>query len=268
MVEVHALASGSSGNAVLVKAGDRALLIDAGLGPRTLLPALTRRDIGVDQLDAILLTHEHDDHMRGAAAASSRLRAPVVANRATLRAANERTEIRRSKELPTESEARFGEFTVRSFSIDHDAAEPVGYVVEARGERIAYATDVGCPSDGLRQALRGANLCILESNHDLAWLKRGPYPPHMKERVASSKGHLSNADAAALLAERLEADGPACIWLAHLSAVNNSPAFARRFVNAAIQAATRVPFALDIALRDRPSVQWRPRRAAAQLTLF
>ena len=102
----------------------------------------------------------------------------------------------------------------------------------------------------------------------LAWLKRGPYPPHMKERVAGSRGHLSNADAAELLAERLDADGPTCIWLAHLSAVNNSPAFARRFVNAALQSATRVAFSLDVALRDRPSVQWRPGRAAAQLTLF
>jgi phosphoribosyl 1,2-cyclic phosphodiesterase len=268
MVEVHALASGSSGNAVLVKAGDRGLLIDAGLGPRTLLPALHRRDIGVDQLDAILLTHEHDDHLRGAAAASSRLRAPVVANRATLAAANARTELRRATEMETGSEARFGEFTVRSFGIDHDAAEPVGYVVEVRSTRITYATDVGRPCDRLREALRGAHLCILEANHDLAWLKRGPYPPHMKERVASDRGHLSNEDAAALLAERLDADGPAAIWLAHLSAVNNSPAFARRFVNTALQAATRVPFALDIALRDRPSVQWRPRQAAAQLTLF
>src|SRR5689334_3134382 len=103
MIEVHALASGSSGNAVLVKAGDRGLLIDAGLGPRTLLPALHRRDIGVDQLDGILLTHEHDDHLKGAAAASSRLRAPVVANRATLQAASIRSEIRRVKEIDTGS---------------------------------------------------------------------------------------------------------------------------------------------------------------------
>ena len=262
------LGSGSSGNAILVKAGGRGLLIDAGLGPRTLLPALARRDIGVDHLDAILLTHEHDDHLRGAAAVSSRLRSPVVANRATLNAASVRTELRRTAELPTGGEASFGEFWVRSFVIDHDAAEPVGYVVEAMGHRIAYATDVGRPCDGLREALRGAALCILEANHDLAWLKRGPYPPHMKERVASDQGHLSNADAARLLSERLDADGPTCIWLAHLSAVNNSPSFARRFVNEAIQAATRVPFALDIALRDRPSVQWFPGRTAAQLSLF
>lgn len=268
MVEVHALASGSSGNAVLVKAGGRGLLIDAGVGPRMLLPALHRRDIGVDQLDAILLTHEHDDHLKGAGPASSRLRAPVVANRATLAAANVRTDLRLSHELPTGCEARFGEFTVKSFRIDHDAAEPVGYSVVVRGAKIAYATDVGCPCDGLREALRGAALCIVEANHDLAWLKRGPYPPHMKERVASDSGHLSNADAAALLAERLDADGPTCIWLAHLSAVNNSPAFARRFVIGAIQSSTRVTFTLDIALRDRPSVSWRPGRTAAQLSLF
>lgn len=253
---------------MLVKSGGRGLLIDAGLGPRTLAPALHRRDIGVDQLDAVLLTHEHDDHLRGAAAVSSRLRAPVIANRATLAAASQRTELRHVKEMASGSEGRFGDFTVRSFQIDHDAAEPVGYVVEVAGYRIVYATDVGCPCDGLREGLRGANLCILESNHDLQWLRRGPYSPHMKERVAGSQGHLSNCSAAALLAERLDADGPACIWLAHLSAVNNSPSLARRYVTETIRAATRVPFALEIALRDRPSAMWRPGRAAAQLSLF
>jgi len=267
-IEVHALASGSSGNSILVKVGGRGLLIDAGVGPRTLTPAIQRRDIGVDQLDAVLLTHEHDDHLKGAAAVSKRLKAPVVANRATLEAASLRTELPQVEEMESGSERQFGAFTVRSFRIEHDAVEPVGYVIQVAGRKITYATDVGCPTPALRSALRGADLCILESNHDLQWLLRGPYPPHMKARVAGSRGHLSNCAAAAMLAERLDADGPACIWLAHLSSVNNSPALARRFVTDAIKKATRVSFELDVALRDRPSATWIPGYPCGQLSLF
>lgn len=266
-LEVHALASGSSGNAVLVKAEGRALLIDAGLGPRTLLPALHRRGIGPDALDGVLLTHEHEDHLRGAAAISARLRAPVVANRATLSAASLRTELGRTQEMPTGSEVALGRFVVRSFPVSHDAVEPVGYVVEWEGVRIACATDVGCLSGELRAALRGAHLCIIEANHDLDWLWRGPYPPDRKERVASDRGHLSNQDAVTLMAERLEEGGPACFWLAHLSAVNNSPAFAWRYAVREMRARTAVPYLLEIALRDRPSVVWQP-GSALQRNLF
>jgi len=266
-LEVHAIASGSSGNAVLVKADGRSLLIDAGVGPRTLLPALQRRGVAPDTLDGVLLTHEHDDHLRGAAAVSARLRAPVLANRATLQASGDRLELSRTQEMETGDEVALGRFVVRSFPVPHDAAEPVGYVVEFNGIRIAYATDAGCPTDDLRAALRGAHLCILESNHDLDWLWRGPYPQMMKERIAGDRGHLSNLDAVTLIAERLEADGPTCFWLAHLSAVNNSPAFARRFANREIAARTRVLYRLEIALRDRPSVVWQP-GSAVQLNLF
>lgn len=267
-LEVHALASGSSGNAVLVVCDGRGLLIDAGVGVRTLAPALFRRGIAAGRLEGVLLTHEHDDHLRGAAPISARLGAPIVANRATLQAAANRTDLGRTRELPCGDEAALGPFTVRSFRVSHDAAEPVGYVVEADGCRIAYATDVGCPSDDLRVALRGASLCILESNHDLEWLRRGPYPPHMKARVASDTGHLSNGDASELIVERLEDGGPTTFWLAHLSAVNNSPALAKRFHAAQIAARTRTACLLEVALRDRPSVSWQPGRQAMQLSLF
>jgi phosphoribosyl 1,2-cyclic phosphodiesterase len=267
-IEVHALASGSSGNAVLVQADGHNVLIDAGLGIRTLMPALSRRGVTHGKLDAILLTHEHDDHCKWAAAVSSRLGAPVVANRATLCATSFRMDLPQTCELATGDQAGFGPFTVTSFPVSHDAAEPVGYVVEVGDVRIAYATDVGCPSAHLRAALRKADLCILESNHDLDWLWRGPYPRHLKARVASDRGHLSNRDACALITERLEEDGPTTFWLAHLSNSNNSPAFARHYADEQVRAQTRVPHVLDIALRDRPSISWRPAAACQQLSLF
>ena len=262
------MASGSSGNAVLVKAGGRALLIDAGLSGRALGSALSARGIRAGMLDGILLTHEHDDHLRGAAVISERFRCPILANRATLEAASLRCEIPHSQEMDSGSQMGLGDFIVRSFRVSHDAAEPVGYVVEACGSRIAYATDTGCVTPALREALKKADLCILESNHDLDWLLRGPYPPIMKRRVASELGHLSNSDASDLLADRLEEDGPTAIWLAHLSRVNNSPALARKSALELIGARTRVGFHLEVALRDRPSASWSPAKRPVQLALF
>src|SRR5690349_14547475 len=184
-VEVLSLASGSSGNAMLVRAGNQYLLVDAGLSARTLSGLLHRRGVSPDSLAGILLTHEHDDHLRGLAGVSKRFLSPVVANRATLQAASDRIELEAIVELETNGETAIGPFTVRSFPVSHDAAEPVGYTVTAESVTIMYATDVGCPNDELRAAMRRASLCILESNHDVEWLRRGPYPQFMKARVAS-----------------------------------------------------------------------------------
>jgi phosphoribosyl 1,2-cyclic phosphodiesterase len=267
-VEVHSLASGSSGNAVLIISNGVGLLIDAGISARRLSVALKARGILPGSLKAVLLTHEHDDHIKGIQRICVNMNAPMVANLATISACSARMDLPPTMELQTGNEICFERFLVRSFAVSHDAVEPVGYVVEVAGCRIFYATDCGCASEEVRNALRKANLCILESNHDLEWLKRGPYPPHMKARVAGDTGHLSNHDASSLLAERLEHDGPAAIWLAHLSAVNNSPSLARKYVSSEIQRSTRTPFTLDIALRDHPSAVWRHGQNAVQPTLF
>lgn len=264
-VRVHALASGSSGNAFLVQAGTTSLLLDAGLSQRMLASHLARFGVGAAGLTAILLTHEHVDHSASAGAMSRRATAPVVANAATLQAASQRSEQAFAAcELATGSERGFGCIGVRSFAVPHDAAEPVGYVLEIGRQRIVYCTDVGSVTPEIRAALKGASLVIVEANHDLAWLLRGPYTPDMKERVSSPTGHLSNADCADLITYRLIEGGSLTIWLAHLSRVNNSPALARRSVLAQIAAQTRVPLALEIALRDHPSVSWRSGSMAVQ----
>lgn len=264
-VRVHALASGSSGNAYLVQAGSTSLLLDAGLSQRILASHLARFRVGAAGLAAILLTHEHVDHSASAGAMSGRTTAPVVANAATLQAASQRTDQSFATcELATGSERGFGCIGVRSFAVPHDAAEPVGYVLDIGQQRIVYLTDVGSVTPEVQAALRGASLAIVEANHDLAWLLRGPYTPEMKARVSSPTGHLSNADSADLIARRLVEDGPLTVWLAHLSRVNNSPALARRSVLAQVAAQTSVPFALEIALRGHPSVSWRSGSQAVQ----
>lgn len=253
---------------MLVKAGGESLLIDAGVSARTLSAALHRRGVGAGNVSAILLTHEHDDHMRGAAQIATRLNAPVVANRSTLAAANRREELPATLELATGAEMQIGSLTVRSFSVSHDAVDPVGYVIRAGGHSVFYATDLGCATATVYDAMKGASLCILESNHDEEWLRRGPYPTFMKVRVASNTGHLSNEAAAGLISRKLEEDGPASIWLAHLSAVNNSPAFAHKYVSESVSASTKTVHKLEVALRGRPSAMWRAGQIAVQKTLF
>jgi len=268
-VQVFALASGSSGNAMLVRSQGANILIDAGLPLRTMAAALTKRGVGADGLDAILLTHEHSDHSCGAGAMSRRTGAPIVANAATIQAYADREALPfRSCELATGETIRIGSINVRSFCVRHDAADPVGFVLETAETRIAYFTDAGCVTGGMRNALRGCQLAIVEANHDVDWLRRGPYTAEMKARVASDTGHLSNDSCGDLLAERLEQDGPLTIWLAHLSRVNNSPALARRCVAERIAQRTGVPYIMEVALRDHPSLVWRSGSASVQLSLL
>lgn len=269
VLRVHALASGSSGNATLIQAGETNLLIDAGLSVQRLSSHLKRHGVGVGNLSGILLTHEHTDHASGAGALARKMDAPLIANAATLEACAQRDErpfpIR---ELTTGDVIRIGRLEVASFPVPHDAVEPVGFVIQSGQTRMFYATDVGSVTPAVRSALRGVNLAILEANHELNWLWRGSYTPDMKARVASETGHLSNGDCADVLAERLEEGGALCVWLAHLSRVNNSPALARRSVLARIREQTSVPFHLEVALRDHPSVSWRAGVQAVQLSLL
>ncbi len=268
-IAVHALASGSSGNATLVKAGDTNLLIDAGLPLRKLSQAMARYGVGVNNLDAILLTHEHADHSSGAGPISRRTGAPIVANARTLDAYAFRDALPVATQLlRTGGTLGIGSLSVRSFAVSHDAVEAVGFVVETHDCRVAYFTDAGMPTEELRGAIRGAKLAVMEANHDIDWLLRGPYTPEMKARVAAPTGHLSNGDCADLLAERLDEGGPLCVWLAHLSRVNNSPSLARRTVTARVKERTDVPFSLEVALRDHPSVSWRSGARAVQLSLL
>jgi phosphoribosyl 1,2-cyclic phosphodiesterase len=268
-LRVHSLASGSSGNAMLVQSGKTNLLIDAGLPLKTLSPLLARRGVRVHDLDGILLTHEHPDHCSGAGPLSRRTGAPLIANEATLQAYAQKDDLPfLSKPLSTGDEMAVGGVTIRSFPVPHDAVETVGYIIEAGGQRITYFTDTGSKTAAVQQALQGANLAIVEANHDLLWLERGPYTEAMKARVGSDTGHLSNADCADLIANRLEEGGALCVWLAHLSRINNSPALAKRSVMEHVTRRTHVPFTLEVALRDHPSVSWRAGEKAVQLSLL
>ncbi len=268
-LRVHALASGSSGNAFLVQCGDTNVLIDAGIGIRLLASHLRRFEVGKGGLAAILLTHEHTDHAASAVPASYKYDSPLVANDATLAAVALRSEKEiLSQSFATGSVMQIGPLSIQSFPVSHDAVEPVGFVISVGDVRVCYATDVGCVDESLREAIRAASLVVLESNHDEEWLWRGPYTQAMKQRVASDTGHLSNRACAELLGQRALEGTPFTAWLAHLSRVNNSPSLARRTALAGLSRVTTHALPVEVALRDHPSVMWRAGRQAVQLSLF
>lgn len=239
-MQVTSLASGSSGNALVVEHDGQAILVDCGLAPRKLAGLL--RDAGVPptRLSAVLITHEHSDHVVGAGAIPRTLEVPFYMTPGTHRAnpivngiaAFGRREV---IEQPVGSTRSIGTFEVTSFPVSHDGAEVCGYLIEAGGRAVAVFTDLGVAESHLHEPLSRAELLVIESNHDENLLWRGPYPWHLKKRVASERGHLSNDACGTLLCDVLPESGRE-IWLAHLSRTNNRPQIAASAVRATLHA--------------------------------
>ncbi|MBW6521168.1 MAG: MBL fold metallo-hydrolase [Desulfoarculaceae bacterium] len=224
------LGSGSKGNSVYIESGQTAILIDAGFSGKEIgarLQSLGRR---IEDLDALFITHEHHDHIHGAGVLSRRCNIPVYSNYGTLKG-GEKLLGRHFKhcEFGTGETFQMQDLRVRTFSISHDAAEPVGFLVGNGKVTLAYCTDTGKVSRLLGQRLMGCNGLILEFNHDLQMLKNGPYPLALQQRVRSDHGHLANEAAAEFLQSLLH-DQLQYVVLAHLSAANNHPELA---INAA-----------------------------------
>jgi phosphoribosyl 1,2-cyclic phosphodiesterase len=272
-VRVSALASGSSGNAFLVEAAGLKLLFDAGLNAGTLEYYLQQRGVSARQLAAIFVSHEHTDHLRGAGMLARRYRLPVVASEGTFLAGSAHFGALREKVIQppgrevyiegTNGAGSAGGVTVRTFAVSHDAAEPCGFWIEAEGQNIVLCTDLGCETASIREALQAADLLVLEANHDVERLWRGPYPYRLKKRVAGRYGHLANADAARLVAELAREGRHRTVWLAHLSASNNTPAIAFDTVTEPLvrEGCTHVEVA--VLARDRPSHVWHGPTAAS-----
>lgn len=256
-VRVSALASGSSGNAFLVETGAVKLLFDAGLSSATLEYYLRQRSVLPEQLTAIFISHDHIDHLRGVGTLARRYRLPVVANESTFLAGAAQFGVLPEKVVqPVGSELQVDSVIVRTFAVSHDAAETVGFWVEARGSNIVICTDLGCESDSIREPLRAADLLVLEANHDVQRLWRGPYHPALKRRVAGDRGHLSNAETARLVSGLAHDGRPRTVWLAHLSAANNTPALALDAVTEPLDREGCTHLEVGVLARGRPSHVW------------
>ena len=221
------LGSGSSGNATLVEGHGTFLLIDAGLGPRSLAERLQSAGVDPSSLAAVLVSHEHGDHARGAAALSAKWGVRLCGSRGTYAAAGfGAVEIAGYDVLEAGETRGFGSVRVTSVPVPHDAAAPFAFVIASEGDRLGHATDLGHVNRGLVQAFRGCDAVLIESNYDPGLLRDGPYPWSLKERILGGEGHLSNGDVGRFLARDL---GEAChtVVLAHLSQTNNHPELAQ-----------------------------------------
>ena len=229
MLTVTTLASGSSGNAALVSCGDTHILLDAGVSARRITTGLRTLGVPPEKLTAILVTHEHHDHINGLTVLTKKVRVPIVSSGPTCRQICYKVpfvdELVRQQEPGTG--AWLGELWVESFATPHDAAGSVGYSIAGDGCRMVLCTDLGYVTPEVKAAVRGCDLLICEANHDEDWVRSGPYPYQLKQRILGDRGHLSNEAGAELAALGVES-GARTVVLAHLSAENNTPARARQ----------------------------------------
>lgn len=219
------LVSGSSGNCSLVSDGTTAILIDCGLSCKRLEEALSKTKLNPEDISAMLITHEHSDHIKGAGIVSRKYNLPVFATAKTHEAMSLSIASDNIKYLSPDCDLEIGTLGIKPFSIPHDAANPVGYNFFCGKNKLSLATDIGVMTDELLNHLKGSLAVLLESNHDVNMLKSGRYPAHLKRRILSECGHLSNADAANAAVELVKS-GTRHIMLGHLSNENNTPTMA------------------------------------------
>ena len=221
-ISVCALASGSKGNSLFISDGDTSLLIDAGLSGVEIERRLAVHGIDPHTLSAIVISHEHNDHIQGAGVIARRYNLPVYISHKTCREATACVgRIETYHYFECGSGFRIGELDIHPFSLSHDAADPAGFTFGRNGSKIGLATDLGVATAMVKEHLKGCRLLILEANHDPDMLLGGPYPWPVKQRIKGRTGHLSNNDTRELLFE-LKHDGLTHVVLAHLSHENNT----------------------------------------------
>lgn len=233
-LSVCVLASGSRGNAIYIGDGETAVLIDAGLSGVEIQRRMDRKGLDPNHLDAILVSHEHSDHIQGVGVLSRRFNLPVYISEGTRLATG--SALGKLKEVvPFTCGRSFAvkSLSVHPFSIAHDAEDPAGFTIGSNGSKIGIATDLGIATGVVTTHLADCNILVIEANHDPEMLVEGPYPWPLKQRIQGRNGHLSNTDTAALLRQILHSELSHVI-LAHLSEENNTPEKALETVKEAL----------------------------------
>jgi phosphoribosyl 1,2-cyclic phosphodiesterase len=247
------LGSGSEGNALVVEASDglgtTRVLIDNGFGPRQLARRLARAGLAIDDLQAVVVTHEHSDHAGGVNALARKRRIAVFTSAGTAASLDSGIEVRI---LRDDEATQIGGVQLTPYAVPHDAAEPLQFVFSDGARRLGLLTDIGAPTSTVTRALDRLDALIVECNHDAALLAAGDYPPFLKARIAGDRGHLSNAQAAALLGA-IDRSRLGFVAAAHLSRRNNRPELARRALAEILGCTDDV---VDIADQD-DGLDWR-----------
>ena len=242
MTTLHTLASGSSGNALVISCGETHLLVDAGISCRRITAGLRELGLAPEDLSAVLITHTHADHVSGLQTLLKRTACPICAGERVCRELAYRYAGIESRlyPLPLCSPEALGDAEVTAFPISHDAPGSCGFRLDTAAGSIGILTDSGYVTGEAAEILPGVDLAVLEANHDIETLRSGPYPFYLKQRILGEQGHLCNEDAARF-AVTLAESGTAELILAHLSRENNTPAMALRTVETALSAAGLTP---------------------------
>ena len=229
-MRVCLLASGSKGNSLLVESGRTRLMIDAGLSARELRRRLDVIGVAAESIDALLITHEHTDHVRGLGPLVRQLDLPVYLQTDL---AGQLADVGKHQcvhEFAAGEDFTINDLTVSPFAITHDSLAPVGFTLSGEHGKVGVATDLGVVTRLVTESLRGCRVLVLETNHDEEMLRDGPYPWPLKQRVRSAHGHLSNRAGSSLLQELLW-EGLESVFLGHLSETNNRPELALTSAN-------------------------------------
>ena len=260
-MKLCSIASGSSGNCIFAGSETTSLLIDAGISGKRVEAGLAVLDRSAKELDGILVTHEHSDHIRGLGVLARKYGIPIYSTPGTINAMLEQQLLGKVEEglfhtVTPDCHFELGDLEVQPFRVSHDAAEPVAYRM-CRGEKsVAVATDLGYYDDYIIEHLKGLDAVLLESNHDVNMLQVGSYPYYLKQRILGRRGHLSNDNAGRLLGEILN-DHMKAVMLGHLSRENNYEALAMATVCTEITQGDNPyqakDFPIEIAKRDMPS---------------
>lgn len=225
MIEICALASGSNGNCYYIGNNEESILIDAGLSFRQILRRMEAKALDPKKIKAIFITHEHGDHIRGARVAGKKLDIPVYMTRGTFNASFRTSKPISYVEVEDNQPVTIGKFSIIPVLKNHDAAEPTSFRIKYNGYSVGVFTDIGSPCENVKKHLCQCHALFLETNYDQQMLLEGPYPYHLKVRIDSAFGHLSNFQAFELLRENAHPQLQ-CVFLSHLSAENNRPELA------------------------------------------
>lgn len=255
------IASGSSGNCIYVGSDTTNILIDAGISGKKVEFGLNSLDLTTKDLDGILVTHEHSDHIKGLGVIARKAGVPIYATPRTIRSMQENNSLGKLpddifREIHGNEICQIGDLKVHPFRISHDAAEPVGYRIANGNKTVGIATDMGMYNDYIVENLSGLDALLLEANHDVNMLQVGSYPYYLKQRILGDRGHLSNENAGRLLCKLLHDDLKA-IFLGHLSQENNYDALAYETVCSEVTLGDNPyrsqDFKIEVARRDRRS---------------
>ena len=234
MTQVCVLSSGSKGNALYISDGATSVLIDAGLSAIAIERRLRSRGLDPASLDAIVVSHEHSDHIQGVGPLSRRYDLPVYMNEPTLAAAKQQVgNLCQTRTFQRGLGFSIGDLCLHPFSVSHDASDAVGFTIQSGAVKIGIATDLGVATQLVRHHLKGCKLIVLEANHDHEMLEQGPYPWHVKQRIQSRMGHLSNEACRDLLGDVYHR-GLKHVILGHISETNNDPEKALSVVGSAL----------------------------------